>query len=109
MMVAKLQQVKLLLSRVEVGLGTEGVTTGESVYKFYDGASDAKELSVIRLSQILVARSLALVSLIHSIVLTSGPLDYYYWQLTIFPRLRYLVASKFYISPRGKEIDMSFR
>lgn len=30
-----------LLSRREVGLGTEGVTTGEVVYPFYDGISDA--------------------------------------------------------------------
>jgi hypothetical protein len=33
-----------LLSRVEMGLGTEGVTTGESVYDFWSGASNADRL-----------------------------------------------------------------
>lgn len=33
-----------LLSRVEMGLGTEGVTTGEAVYDFWSGASDADRL-----------------------------------------------------------------
>ena len=36
-MVAKIVDKAFLLSRVEVGLGSEGVTTGESVYEFYDG------------------------------------------------------------------------
>lgn len=33
-----------LLSRVEVGLGAEGETTGEAVYPFYDGVADAKRI-----------------------------------------------------------------
>lgn len=33
-----------LLSRVEMGLGTEGVTTGEVVYPFWDGATDADRI-----------------------------------------------------------------
>lgn len=33
-----------LLSRVEVGLGTEGETTGEAVYPFYDGVADAARI-----------------------------------------------------------------
>lgn len=33
-----------LLSRVEMGFGTEGVTNGESVYEFWDGASNADKI-----------------------------------------------------------------
>jgi hypothetical protein len=33
-----------LLSRVEMGLGTEGVTTGEVVYPFWDGATNADRI-----------------------------------------------------------------
>ena len=33
-----------LLSRVEVGLGTEGDTTGEIVYPFYDGVANASRI-----------------------------------------------------------------
>jgi hypothetical protein len=33
-----------LMSRVEVGLGAEGVTTGESVYPFWDGSSNADRM-----------------------------------------------------------------
>lgn len=36
-----------LLSRVEVGLGTEGTTTGEFVYPFYDGIADAGRIKQI--------------------------------------------------------------
>lgn len=36
-----------LLSRVEVGLGSEGVTTGESVYEFYDGVTDAERIKLL--------------------------------------------------------------
>jgi hypothetical protein len=36
-----------LLSRVEVGLGTEGTTTGEKVYEFYDGASNADRIKLL--------------------------------------------------------------
>ncbi|HZJ98833.1 MAG TPA: DUF6273 domain-containing protein, partial [Tissierellaceae bacterium] len=33
-----------LLSRVEVDLGTEGDTTGEKVYPFYDGVANAARI-----------------------------------------------------------------
>ena len=36
-----------LLSRVELGYGPEGVTTGESVYEFYDGVSDANRIKLL--------------------------------------------------------------
>lgn len=36
-----------LLSQVETGLGTEGVTTGETVYPFYDGVADAKRIKLL--------------------------------------------------------------
>lgn len=36
-----------LLSRVEVGLGTEGTTTGEFVYPFYDGIADAGRIKTL--------------------------------------------------------------
>jgi hypothetical protein len=41
------QDKAFLLSRVEVGLGSEGVTTGESVYEFYDGATDAERIKLL--------------------------------------------------------------
>ena len=41
------QDKAFLLSRVEVGLGSEGVTTGESVYEFYDGVSDANRIKLL--------------------------------------------------------------
>ncbi len=34
------------LSRVEMGFGSEGVTTGESVYPFWDGASNADRIKL---------------------------------------------------------------
>lgn len=36
-----------LLSRVEVGLGEEGDTTGETVYPYYDGISDAGRIKTL--------------------------------------------------------------
>ena len=36
-----------LLSRVEVGFGTEGDTTGETVYEFWDGSTDADRIKVL--------------------------------------------------------------
>lgn len=36
-----------LLSRVEAGLGTEGVTDGEVVYPYYDGISDAGRIKLL--------------------------------------------------------------
>ena len=36
-----------LLSRVEVGLGSEGVTDGEVVYPYYDGISDAGRIKLL--------------------------------------------------------------
>lgn len=36
-----------LLSRVEVGVGTEGVTDGEVVYPYYDGISDAGRIKLL--------------------------------------------------------------
>ena len=36
-----------LLSMVEVGLGTEGTTTGEKVYEFYDGATNADRIKLL--------------------------------------------------------------
>lgn len=36
-----------LLSRVEVGLGAEGTTTGEKVYEFYDGATNADRIKLL--------------------------------------------------------------
>ena len=41
------QDKAFLLSRVEVGLGSEGVTTGESVYEFYDGVTDAERIKLL--------------------------------------------------------------
>ena len=41
------QDKAFLLSRVEVGLGTEGDTTGESVYEFYDGVTDADRIKLL--------------------------------------------------------------
>jgi hypothetical protein len=36
-----------LLSRVETGLGTEGTTTGERVYSYYDGISNAGRIKLL--------------------------------------------------------------
>ena len=36
-----------LLSQVELGYGSEGVTTGESVYEFYDGVTDAERIKLL--------------------------------------------------------------
>ena len=36
-----------LPSRVEVGLGAEGVVTGEQVYSWYDGATNAKRIKLL--------------------------------------------------------------
>ena len=36
-----------LLSRVETGLGTEGTTTGERVYSYYDGILDAGRIKLL--------------------------------------------------------------
>ena len=36
-----------LLSRVEVGFGTEGTTTGESVYPYYSGVTDAGRIKLL--------------------------------------------------------------
>jgi len=41
------QDKAFLLSRVEVGFGTEGVTTDESVYEFYDGATNAERIKLL--------------------------------------------------------------
>ena len=41
------QDKAFLLSMVEVGLGSEGVTTGESVYEFYDGVTDAERIKLL--------------------------------------------------------------
>ena len=41
------QDKAFLLSRVEVGLGSGGVTTGESVYEFYDGVTDAERIKLL--------------------------------------------------------------
>ncbi len=41
------QDKAFLLSRVEVGLGTEGTTTGEKVYEFYDGATNADRIKLL--------------------------------------------------------------
>ena len=49
------QDKAFLLSRVEVGLGSEGVTTGESVYEFYDGVTDAERIKLLSGSPRLVA------------------------------------------------------
>lgn len=70
-----------LLSRVEMGLGTEGVTTGEAVYDFWNGRTNADRIKTNLSNSVGYwwLRS-PYVSYTPSTryVITSGALDYYY-------------------------------